>query len=95
MTILTELQRSEDREGPWKLYIYEPNSQYHSGGIWFGKKLRYPDEEITLAEARRRCENAVGIGREVRICDGGDKLVFHFDRKQVVHGEKFWEEVSK
>lgn len=25
---LTELQYSEDRAGPWKLYIYEPNSEW-------------------------------------------------------------------
>ena len=29
---LTELQHSEDRKGPWKLYVYEKDSEFHRGG---------------------------------------------------------------
>ena len=29
---LTQLQYSEDKQGPWKLYVYNANSSYHSGG---------------------------------------------------------------
>lgn len=28
---LTELQYSQDRKGPFALYVYEPNSEYHRG----------------------------------------------------------------
>ena len=94
MTTLTELQHTEDREGPWKLYIYDHNIPFHQGGIWFRKgPLRYPDEEITLAEAKRRCESAIAAGRQVRICDGGDMLVLHWDGK-FLYGEHFWKEVA-
>lgn len=37
---LTELQYSEDRRGPWMLYIYT-NGDYHSGGVWFSESPRW------------------------------------------------------
>jgi hypothetical protein len=96
MPVLSELQHSEDREGPFKIYIYDvAGGHMHQGGTWFRKgRPHYPDEEITLMEAHSRCDQAMQAGYEVRICDGGDNLVFHFDRKQIVHGQKFWEEVK-
>lgn len=88
---LTELQYSEDRQGPWKLYVYEPNSEYHRGGVWFRKgKPEYPDEEIEFAIAKEKCDDAMRDGREVRICDGGDMLVFHAKGDTVLYGETFW-----
>lgn len=90
---LTELQYSEDRRGPWKLYIFEPNSPYHRGGVWFRAVPKYPDEEITTVEAEKRATEAIKAGREVRICDGGDMLVFHAERGAIVYGEKFFQEI--
>lgn len=94
--ILTELQYSTDRKGPFKLYIYEPNSQFHRGGVWFEKKPHYREEgEIATEDARKRTFEAMADKREVRICDVGDNLVFHFlPAKGVVYGETFWAEVE-
>jgi hypothetical protein len=91
---LTQLQHSQDRQGPWKLYIYEPNSEYHRGGVWFRKVPKYPDEEIPLQLAFEKTDLALHLGREIRICDGGDMLVYHAKGGKVLYGEKFWEEVA-
>jgi len=91
---LTELQYGEDRKGPFKMYIYEPHSEYHRGGVWFRKKPLYPDEEITTAQAHNRAFAAVAKGLEVRICDGGDMLVFHAKDGKILYPEnpkEFWE----
>ena len=92
---LTQLQYSEDKQGPWKLYVYNANSSYHSGGVWFRKgKLKYPDEEITFPIAKVKCANAMRNGREVRVCDGGDMLVFHARGADILYGKEFWEEAA-
>jgi hypothetical protein len=94
---LTELQYSTDRKGPFALVIYEPNSQYHHGKQWFEKVPKYPDEEISVGEARHRVEKAIAQDREVRICDRGDLLVFHAKAGKVLfpnNAEKFWEEIA-
>lgn len=81
-------------KGPWKLYIYEPNSEYHRGGQWFRNKVRYDDDEIPTRLAEVRYLDAMRQGREVRVCDGGDELVFHAKAGRVLYGEKFWEEIK-
>ena len=92
---LTELQYSQDRDGPWQLYIYAPNSQYHRGGVWFMAKPKYPEAgEITILQAKKLAQKAFEDGREIRICDGGDMLVFHARDRRVLYGETFWEEIS-
>ena len=90
---LTQMQYSEDRKGPWKMYIYEPNSEYHRGGQWFRSKVQYEDEEIPTTEAFGRYLKAMAEQREIRVCDGGDMLVFHAKGGRVLYGEKFWEEI--
>jgi hypothetical protein len=91
---LAELQHSNDREGLWKLYIFEKDSNFHRGGVWFAERPKYPEEgEITTVEAEKRCIAAVLDGREVRVCDCGDMLVYHFDGRNVLHGFNFWNEV--
>jgi len=91
---LTELQHSEEREGPFRLYVFEPDSEFHRGGVWFSDKPKYPEEgEITTIEAFRRCAEAQAEERQVRICDGGDMLVFHARGEQVLHGATFWKDV--
>ena len=93
---LTELQYSTDRKGPWKLYIYESDG-YHRGGQWFrNPPLKYHDEEITSNEAHSRTSAAITAKREVRICDGGDMLVFHSENGRVIYPAKpreFWREI--
>ena len=88
---LTELQYAEIGDGPWALYIFGRNGM-HSGKQWFRKgTVKYPDEEITIADAHKRVKEAVSKKKEVRICDGGDMLVFHSENGVVVYGEGFWE----
>ena len=93
---LTELQYTETADGPWKLYIYG-RSGYHTGCKWFRRgPMKYPDEEITFAQAKQRTEKAIAEKREVRICDGGDMLVFHSQDGVVLYpksAEEFWKEV--
>ena len=89
---LEDLQYSNETKGPFKLYIYEPNSQYHRGGVWFRKgPMKYPEEEIPFDSAVERVAGAMADGREVRICDGGDMLVFHAKGAKILYGEKFLE----
>jgi hypothetical protein len=94
---LTELQHAETGDGPWALYIYG-RSGYHTGKVWFRKgKMKYPDEEITAEEAKRRVEKAIADSREVRICDGGDMLVFHSQHGVILYpdsAEEFWKAVG-
>jgi hypothetical protein len=92
---LTELQYAEIGEGPWKIYCYQRDG-FHSGGMWFRKgKAKYPDEEITLQDAKEWAAAAMRNKREVRICDGGDMLVFHSVNGKILYGEGFWEAVTK
>ena len=91
---LTELQYSKDRQGPFALYIYEPNSEFHRGKRWFENKPKYPDEEITTATAHACVNEAIQAGREVRVTDGGDMLVYHWKGGKVLYGETFWEDLA-
>lgn len=91
---LTELQYAEVGDGPCALYIYGRNGM-HSGKQWFRKgTVKYPDEEITIAEADKRVKEAVTKKKEVRICDGGDELVFHSRDGKILYGENFWTVVT-
>lgn len=74
--MLSELVYSMDIRGPLALYIYRSDG-YHTGKVWFQKKPRYPDEEITVERARELVDAAIIRGVEVRICNSGDFLVFH------------------
>jgi hypothetical protein len=92
---LTELQYSDDRKGPFRLYIYGPDG-LHSGAQWFRAVPKYPDEEITGTEAMVRALEAFGQGLEVRITDGGDMLVYHAKDGKVLYPQpigNFWAEV--
>ncbi len=91
---LTELQHSDDREGPWKLYIFEADSEYHRGGIWFEAKPRLW-EVISTDEAYLRTLGAIARGREVRICDKGGLLVYHAKDGKVLYRPEFWKEIRK
>ncbi len=97
--ILSELQYSSDRKGPFKLYIYEPNSEYHRGGVYFMKNPQYPEEgEISTGDALALVEIAMDDKREIRITDSGDMLVFHAKNGKVLYPnnpEQFREGLEK
>ncbi len=91
---LNELQYSSDRKGPLQLFIFEPHSQVHHGGVWFEHLPSYPEEgEITTDEAKARFEWAMREKREIRICNSGDMLVLHAREGKLVYpetAEEFW-----
>lgn len=85
---------AEVGKGPWRLYIFRPDG-YHEGGQWFRLgKLKYPNEEITFSRAKQFTESAIGKGLEVRICDGGDNLVFRSECGKITYGSTFWNEAN-
>ena len=78
---LTELQYATPVKGDdLKLYVYcYENGTKHGGTIWFTSgRIRYPDEQMPLANAKAITDAHVALGEEVRICDGGDRLVAHW-----------------
>jgi hypothetical protein len=90
---LTDLQYSDDRRGPFRLYIYRRDG-LHDGGQWFRNKPKHPDEEITTGQAHNRTFAAVAKGLEVRITDSGDMLVYHARGGKVLFPndpKAFWE----
>ncbi len=89
----TELQYSTDRKGPFALYIYRHDG-YHDRAQWFRDKPVYLDEEITTSQAHNRAFAANANKQEVRICDGGDMLVFHAKNGKIIYGENFWHEID-
>ncbi len=94
--ILTELQYRDERQGPLKLYIFEEDG-YHHGGQWFSKNVRYPDEEIPIERAKVEATVAMLAGREVRVTNSGDFLVFHAKGEEVIWpkegAEAFWRSI--
>ncbi len=97
MSELTEIQFAEPTPGEaFKLYLYGKDG-FHSGAIWFTNgRIRYPDEEIAASDAKRLAERNIAEGREVRITNGGDLLVFHSRNGQQLYpaqAEKFWSKV--
>lgn len=93
---LTGLQYSTDVREPLRLYIYEADSGYHGGAVWFRRKVKYSGEEITTREAKAGVDAAMLAGREVRITNGADDLVFHAMAGQVLYPadpEAFWRAV--
>ena len=91
---LTQLQHAETGNGPYRLYVYRSDEIHTEGYLvprWQAEDVR--DEEIPWREAELRTEQAVTQRREVRICDGGDNLVFHAVDGEILHGAHFWKEV--
>ena len=81
---------------PFKLYVYEVDG-YHRGGQWFRKSVRYPDEEIIAAVAKEMVDKFMHMKREIRICDGGDMLVFHAKKGKVIYPgnpKEWWESLT-
>ncbi len=92
---LTQLIYSEDVSGSLKVYRFQADG-YHSGGQYFTKRIRYPDEEIGIEAAKALCEAHQARGLEVRITNGSDFLVFHAQGQKVLYpqsAEAFWSKV--
>ena len=79
---LTELQYETPVKGDnFKLYVYAyEGGAKHGGAFWFTSgRIKYPDEQIPLADARMLVEyHGLAMKEEVRITDGGDRLVAHW-----------------
>ena len=91
---ITEFHYAETGKGPWRLYIFGKD-HFHSGGTWFRNgNPKYPDEEIPFEAAKGFAESAIGNKLEVRVCDGGDELVFHSVNGKTVYGDTFWNEAK-
>ena len=88
---LTKLQYSEDHRGPWQLYVYSPSGRGYEVKTWFAKQVKFPGEEITFDAAEQIMQTAMKEKQEIRICDGGDMLVFHALNGEVLYGKDFWE----
>lgn len=96
--VIDNLIYSDDLEpnSSLRLYIYAINCRGYEFSSYFRKLPQYPDEEITAAEAKLRTEDAISRGCEVRITNGSDFLVLHFDRDNLVYpssAPEFWEKV--
>ena len=76
--VLDQLQYAVPRKGgSFRLYIFGKDG-LHSGGQWFCRKPKFLDEEITVSAAEIRADRAIREGKEVRVTDAGDMLVYHF-----------------
>jgi hypothetical protein len=91
---LTQLQYSQDRKGPFQLYVFGRDGRSYTVRTWFAKPVTFPDEEIPIAEARELATAAISHGQEVRVCDAGDELVFHSAGGKTIYGDRFWEEIA-
>lgn len=94
---LTEILFADPIKGEdFKLYIYDREG-FHGGAIWFTSgRIRYPDEQVSVDYARGLTEKAMLGGLEVRITNGGDFLVFHSQRGQMLYPtnfDSFWSSV--
>jgi hypothetical protein len=81
---LTEPMHAKWSEGPLKLYVFDFTG-FHNGGKWVVDTVRYPGEELTTAAAKQLINKAMQDKREIRICDGGDMLVFHAVDGEIVY----------
>ena len=94
---LTEILFADPVKGEdFKLYIYGADG-YHGGAIWFTSgRIRYPEEQVGVEMARGLADKNIAEGLEVRITNGGDFLVFHSQRGQMLYptnAEQFWSKV--
>ena len=94
---LTELIYDTDLHGALALHIYNHAGRYTTQ--YFRATPRYPDEETTARKARFQAEQAIREGREVRITNGSDFLVFHAKDGELIHPpcgkEEFWRQVAE
>jgi hypothetical protein len=67
-----------------KLYIFNKDGM-HNGCIYFRKTPKRKYGEVDIAEASVLVLRAVGEGKEVRVTNGGDLLLFHMKTNE--HGQ--------
>ena len=80
--------------GPWSLCIYQADGS-SEGGKWFRSGLATQREgEIPLREAETLAHQAMLQKLEVRVLELDGTLVFWAAGGRVLHGPKFWIEVS-
>jgi hypothetical protein len=101
---LTDLQYVENPgKGPWQLYVFDRDG-FHKGGKYFQSGPLPPDLDederkywITREAAKDDVIRACRQGLEVRITDGGDRLVYHAIGMKQMHptnANKFWSVVG-
>lgn len=91
---LDKLIYSQSLGQSFRLYIYEKDGK-HRGGIWFRATPRH-SEEITAESARKLVDRAILDGKECRVTNSGDELVFHFRDGKQIHpatAAEFWAQV--
>ena len=82
--------------GGLALYVYHHPGR-HGGPIWFRRLPRH-ENEISAEGARKLVEVAMLDGKEVRIVNRGDLLVFHFTGERLLYpatGAQFWGRVLR
>jgi len=100
---LTEPVYGNDRNGPFRLYIYEADG-FHRGGVWAykGGPTHYPNDpctEISTREMMMRAVESCAQGKEVRITDGGDLMIYHAIGGKILYPDSeamktFWQEIT-
>lgn len=97
-SILDALQYDDDRTGILRLYVFHPSGMGYEVRQYFSRHIRYPDEEISVADAREIASAAVAAGKEVRITNCGDLLIFHARAGAVLFPldgeESFWRSIQ-
>lgn len=74
---LTQLEYAVPVKGEsFRLYILDADGM-HNGGQWFRRVPKYFDEEVAVEYAEHLAGQAIRDGKEVRVTDGGDLLVYH------------------
>lgn len=94
---LTELVYSAEISESLKLYVYDRRSEHYYESVWFRRHVRYPAEEIGTHAAKAMALKAIAEGRQVRITNADDFLVFHAQAGQVIYpadAEAFWQQVE-
>jgi hypothetical protein len=93
---LSQLHYSEGLgEAPLALYIFRPDG-LHTGAHYIANDA-HEDREIAPADARFVAEHNMDAGREIRITNSADHLVFHAKDGKVIYPadpEAFWKAVS-
>jgi hypothetical protein len=78
-----------------KLFLYDDDG-FHYAAIWFrNSPTAYPHEVLTADAAFTMAQEHWRTGREVRVTDGGDMLLFHVVGGRVLYPqncnlEEFW-----
>lgn len=82
---LTELQYAQPVKGDrFRLYIYGEDGK-HNGRIYFRETPNRKNGEVDISDAACHALVAVGAGKEIRVTDSGDMLLYRITTGP--HGE--------